>query len=376
MKVLVTGANGFVGKNLIANLQLIEDVEILPFDIDTNDSLLDEYCAACDFVFHLAGVNRPDDPSEFMSGNFGFSSRLLDTLKSHLNTAPVMLSSSIQASLTGRFADSEYGRSKLAGEELFFSYAKETGAKVLVYRFPGLFGKWSRPEYNSVVATFCHHVANDMPIRIDNPDTTLELCYIDDVIEELIRAINGNETKAGEYCRVPISHEVSLGRIVELLESFKSMPESLIMPNIPAGSFEKKLYSTYLSFMPTHKVCFDLVSHADNRGSFTEILKTADSGQFSVNITKPGVTKGQHWHNSKWELFVVVSGEALIRQRKINSDEVIEYKVTGEHLQAVYMIPGYTHSIQNISDTKDLVTLMWANEQFDSIRPDTFFKEV
>ena len=394
MKILVTGAKGFIGKNIVENLKNIRDGknrtrpnikidEIFEFDIDTDKSLLDEYCAKADFVFNLAGVNRPKDNSEFMAGNFGFASELLDTLKKHGNKCPVMLSSSLQATLIGRY-DGEYGRSKLAGENLFFDYAKETGAKVFVYRFPNLFGKWCRPNYNSAVATFCNNIANDLPIQVNDRSTQLELLYIDDLIEEMFDAIedkphrcdyNGLEVvpdESGRFCYVPITHKVTLGEIVDLLESFKAQPDTLVMPEIPSGSFAKKLYSTYLSYLPKDKTIFDLKMNCDDRGSFTELLKTANCGQFSVNISKPGITKGQHWHNTKWEFFIVVAGHGLIQERKIGTDEVIEFEVSGDKIQAIHMLPGYTHNIINLSETENLVTVMWANEQFDPSHPDTF----
>ncbi|MGO5023962.1 capsular polysaccharide biosynthesis protein CapF [Lawsonibacter sp. LCP25S3_G6] len=386
MKILVTGARGFVGRNLVETLKAVQsgkertrniDVEeIYEFDVDTVPKLLDEYCQKADFVFNLAGVNRPKDQSEFMSGNFGFASTLLDTLKKHQNTCPVMLSSSIQASLSGRYAGSEYGRSKRAGEELFFQYGVETGAKVLVYRFSNLFGKWCRPNYNSVVATFCHNIARDLPITVNDPNTELNLVYVDDVVDEMFRALRGEETRQGEFCTVPVSHTVTLGQIVELLQRFHDQPKTLEMPQIPQGSFAKKLYSTYLSYLPEEAVCFPLKMNADARGSFTELLRTANCGQFSVNISKPGITKGQHWHHSKWEFFIVVSGRALIQERRIGSDEVLEFEVSGDEIQAVHMLPGYTHNIINLSETENLVTVMWANEAFDPQRPDTYFEEV
>ena len=397
MNILITGAKGFVGRNLVENLKTIRDGknrttgltigEIFEYDLDTDPALLDDYCAQADFVFNLAGVNRPQDQAEFMAGNFGFASTLLDTLKKHGNTCPVLLSSSIQATLIGRY-DSEYGRSKKAGEELFFAYGEETGAKVLVYRFPNLFGKWCRPNYNSAVATFCNNIANDLPITVNDPAVQLELLYIDDLVDEMLRALAGQAHRCefdgidtvlcenGRYCAAPVTHRVTLGEIVSLLESFHSQPETLFMPQIPGGSFAKKLYSTYLSYLPREKVSFPLKMNVDDRGSFTELLKTASCGQFSVNISKPGVTKGQHWHNTKWEFFIVVSGEALIQQRKIGSDEVLEFRVSGEKIEAVHMLPGYTHNIINLSDTRDLVTLMWANEPFDPKKPDTFFEKV
>lgn len=397
MNILITGAKGFVGKNLVANLYNIKNGKnrtrsfsidnIYEFDVDTDISLLDEYCQNADFVFNLAGVNRPQNNEEFMQGNFGFSSTLIDTLKKYNNTCPVVLSSSIQATLIGRY-DSDYGRSKKAGEELFFDYAKETGAKVFVYRFPNLFGKWCRPNYNSAVATFCNNIANDLPIQVNDRNIQLELLYIDDLIEEMFDAIEGKEHHCefngietvlkddGRYCAVPKTHKVTLGEIVDLLESFKSQPQTLIMPKIPDNSFAKKLYSTFLSYLPKEKTSFPLKMNIDDRGSFTELLKTAECGQFSVNISKPGITKGQHWHNSKWEFFIVVAGHGLIQERKIGSDEIIEFEVSGDKIEAIHMLPGYTHNIINLSDTENLVTVMWANEQFDPNRPDTFFEKV
>lgn len=399
MNILVTGAKGFVGRNLVESLKAIRGGkdrtrptltigEIFEYDIDAAPELLADYCARVDFVFHLAGVNRPKENAEFMTGNFGFSSTLLDTLKACGNTCPVMLSSSIQATLLGRFVGSEYGKSKLAGEELFFHYAEETGAKVLVYRFPNLFGKWCRPNYNSAVATFCHNYAHNLPITVNDPSTELELLYIDDLIAELLDALEGREhycefigtqaveRKVGRYCFVPTTHHVTLGEIVKLLEQFKVQPTTLQMPQIPAGSFAKKLYSTYLSYLPKEKVAFPLTMNADVRGSFTELLKTDFCGQFSVNISKPGITKGQHWHHTKWEFFIVVSGRGRIEQRRIGTDEVLSFDVSGEEIKAVHMLPGYTHNIINLSDTEKLVTLMWANEPFDPNHPDTFFEEV
>ena len=398
MKILVTGAKGFAGKNLVANLKNIRDgknrtrsfqvEEIFEFDIDTDKALLDEYCAKADFVFNLAGVNRPKDNSEFMSGNFGFASELLEALKKHKNTCPVMISSSIQATLIGRYGESDYGKSKLAGEKLFFDYGKETGAKVLVYRFPNLFGKWCRPNYNSAVATFCNNIANDLPIQVNDRSTQLELLYIDDLVEEMFDAIENKEHRCeydgldpaakdnGKYCYVPTTHKVTLGEIVDLLDTFRAQPNTLVMPEIPDNSFAKKLYSTYLSYLPKEKTIFDLKMNCDDRGSFTELLKTMNCGQFSVNISKPGITKGQHWHNSKWEFFIVVAGHGLIQERKIGTDEVIEFEVSGDKIQAIHMLPGYTHNIINLSDTENLVTVMWANEQFDPQHPDTFFEVV
>lgn len=394
MNILVTGAKGFVGKNLVENLKNIRDGkdktrtfsvdEVYEYDIDSDLLTLEDYCKNTDFVFNLAGVNRPKDNSEFMSGNFGFASTLLDTLKKYNNSCPVMLASSIQATLIGRYGQSDYGKSKLAGEELFFNYGKETGAKVLVYRFPNLFGKWCRPNYNSVVATFCNNIANDLPIQVNDSSTELELLYIDDLMEEMFLALEGKEHRCeyegldpiekqqGTYCFVPTTHKVSLGKIVELLNSFKMQTATLVMPDIPCNTFAKKLYSTYLSYLPKEKIIFPLKMNCDDRGSFTELLKTEKCGQFSVNISKPGITKGQHWHNTKWEFFIVVSGHGLIQERKIGTDEVFEFEVTGENIQAVHMLPGYTHNIINLSETENLVTVMWANEQFDKNHPDTF----
>lgn len=399
MNILVTGAKGFVGKNLVANLKNIQENknrtrpnlaidEIYEYDIDTEPKLLDEFCAKADFVFNLAGVNRPKEASEFMEGNFGFASILLDTLKKYNNKCPIMLSSSIQATLLGRFGTSDYGKSKLAGEELFFDYAKETGAKALVYRFPNLFGKWCRPNYNSAVATFCNAVANDLEFTVNDRNTELELLYIDDLVEEMFDAMEGKEhhceyegleavsKEDGKYCYVPTTHKATLGEIVDLLESFKQQPKTLVMPEIPDNSFAKKLYSTYLSYLPREKAIFDLKMNCDERGSFTELLKTESHGQFSVNISKPGITKGQHWHNSKWEFFIVAAGHGLIQQRKIGTEEVIEFEVSGDKIQAIHMLPGYTHNIINLSETENLVTIMWANEQFDPAHPDTFFEPV
>ena len=398
MNILVTGAKGFVGKNLCTNLKNIRDGKdrtrpsviidnIFEYDVDTDPALLDEYCAKADFVFNLAGVNRPQNPEEFMQGNFGFASVLLDTLKKTGNKCPVMISSSIQATCIGRY-DSDYGRSKKAGEELVFSYGEETGAKVLVYRFPNLFGKWCRPNYNSAVATFCNNIANDLPITVNDPSIQLELLYIDDLVTEMLDALEGKEHHCefdgietvlcddGRYCAAPITHKVTLGEIVEFLNQFKEQSSTLIMPEIPYNSFAKKLYSTYLSYLPKEKASFSLKMNEDVRGSFTELLKTEKCGQFSVNISKPGITKGQHWHNTKWEFFIVVSGKGLIQQRKIGSDEVLNFEVSGEKIEAVHMLPGYTHNIINLSETENLVTVMWANEQFDPNHPDTFFEIV
>lgn len=398
MDILVTGAKGFVGRNLVETLKCVRDGkdrtrsftigEIFEYDIDTDPDLLADYCGRADFVFNLAGVNRPKDQSEFMAGNFGFASTLLNTLKAKGNRCPVMLSSSIQATLIGRYGESDYGKSKLAGEELFFSYAEETGAKVLVYRFPNLFGKWCRPNYNSAVATFCSNIANDLPITVSDPAIGLELLYIDDLVEEMLLALTGQEHRceydgldpvpggSGRYCYAPITHKVTLGQIVDLLESFRAQPQTLVMPRIPSGSFEKKLYSTYLSYLPREKVAFPLKMNLDARGSFTELLRTDGCGQFSVNVSKPGITKGQHWHHSKWEFFMVVAGRGLIQMRKIGDHEILEFYVSGQEIQAVHMLPGYTHNIINLSDTEDLVTVMWANEAFDPGRPDTFFEPV
>ena len=382
MKVLVTGAHGFVGKNLCATLYNIAAgkdrshgidpaVEVYEYDLDTDPTLLDTYCHDCDFVFHLAGVNRPQDPAEFMTGNFGFTSTLLDALRRHGNTCPVMISSSIQAAL-----DNPYGQSKRAGEELLFAYGKETGAEVLVYRLPNVFGKWCRPNYNSAIATFCHNIAHDLPIQVNDRAIQLTLVYVDDVVDELIRALKSEANRDGDYCRVPVEHKATLGEIVDLIDAFHNQPTTLMMPEIPCGSFAKKLYSTYLSYLPADKAIFDLRMNVDERGSFTELLKTASCGQFSVNISKPGITKGQHWHHTKWEFFMVVSGVGRIEQRKIGTDEVLTFNVSGERIQAVQMLPGYTHNIINLSDTQDLVTVMWANELFDPNKPDTFFEKV
>ena len=399
MNILVTGSRGFAGKNLVAALQALRDGkdrtrpmlkvdEIFEYDIDTDPALLDGYCAACDFVFNLAGVNRPQNPAEFMQGNFGFASTLLDTLKQHENQCPVMLASSIQATLIGRYGQSDYGKSKLAGEELFWKYAAETGAKVLIYRFPNLFGKWCRPNYNSAVATFCHNIAHDLPITVNDRSTALELLYIDDLVAEMLDALEGKEHHCefdgvktvlcadGRYCAAPVTHHVTLGEIVDLLERFRAQPETLLLPEIPQNSFAKKLYSTYLSYLPKEKVCFPLKMNIDDRGSFTELLKTENCGQFSVNISRPGITKGQHWHHSKWEFFIVVAGHGLIRERKLGSDELLEFEVSGDKIEAVQMLPGYTHSIVNLSDSEPLVTLMWANEPFDPNHPDTYFEKV
>lgn len=398
MKILITGAKGFVGKNLVANLYNIKEgkdrtrnlqiEEIFEYDIDSEPNLLDGYCKEADFVFNLAGVNRPKDQSEFMEGNFGFASTLLDTLKKYRNNCPVMLSSSIQATLIGRYGESDYGKSKLAGEELFFNYSKETRAKVLIYRFPNLFGKWCRPNYNSAVATFCNNIANNLPIQVNDRNTKLELLYIDDLVDELLDALEGKEHHCeydgldaveklnGRYSFVPTTHHVTLGEIVDLLELFNNQPKTLIIPEIPKNSFAKKLYSTYLSYLPKEKTIFPLKMNVDDRGSFTELLKSEKCGQVSINISKPGITKGQHWHNTKWEFFIVVSGHGLIQERKIGTDEITEFEVSGDKIEAIHMLPGYTHNIINLSKTENLVTVMWANEAFDPNKPDTFFEKV
>lgn len=399
MKILVTGARGFVGRNLCAELGNIRDgkarcygdlkVEaVYEYDIDSTPEELDAYCQECDFVFNLAGVNRPQHTEEFMEGNFGFASTLLDTLKKYGNKAPVMLSSSAQASLTGRFGNSEYGRSKKAGEDLFLEYGKEVGARVLVYRFPNLYGKWCRPNYNSAVATFCNNIANGLPITVNDPNVELELLYIDDLMEEMMASLQGKEhrcefdglevipTEKGRYCYCPVTHKVTLGEIVELLHQFEEMPRTLMIPEIPADSFAKRLYSTFLSYLPKEKAIFDLKMNKDDRGSFTELVHTLNCGQVSINISKPGITKGQHWHHTKWEQFIVVSGHGLIQMRKEGCDEVLEYEVSGDKIQSVIMLPGYTHNIINLSDTEDLVTVMYCNEIFNPNRPDTFFDKV
>ena len=399
MKILVTGAKGFVGQNLCAQLKNIRDgkakcygdvvvEEIFEYDIDSTAEELNAYCREADFVFNLAGVNRPQNNEEFMAGNFGFASTLLETLEKHGSKAPVMLSSSIQATLAGRFGDSEYGRSKRAGEELFFDYSARTGTRVLVYRFPNLFGKWCRPNYNSAVATFCNNIANDLPIMVNDRSTELELLYIDDLVDEMIAALRGEEhhcefesvntilCEEGRYCAVPTTHKATLGEIVDLLELFKAQPQTLVVPEIPYNSFAKKLYSTYLSYLPKEKVSFELKMNCDARGSFTELLRSEKCGQVSVNISKPGITKGEHWHNTKWEFFIVVSGRGLIQQRRVGSDEVLNFEVSGDKIEAVHMLPGYTHNIINLSDTEDLVTVMWANEAFDPNKPDTYFEKV
>ena len=401
MRVLVTGAKGFVGKNLCANLRNIQEEkdktrpdlkidEIFEYDIDTDPALLDEYCQKANFVFNLAGVNRPQNQEEFMQGNFGFASILLDTLKKHGNKCPVMLSSSQQASLTGRFGNSEYGRSKKAGENLFLKYQEETGAKVLIYRFPNLFGKWCKPNYNSAVATFCNNIANDLPIQVNDASVELELLYIDDLVDEMLNCLEYKEHRCefeglevldgplGRFCYCPVTHKVTLGRIVELLHQFAEQPKTLMIPEIPFNSFEKKLYSTYLSYLPKEKVAFPLKMNVDDRGSFTELVHTLNAGQVSINISKPGITKGQHWHNTKFEQFIVVKGHGLIQQRNLNDPEgkVLEWEVSGDKIQAVHMLPGYTHNIINLSDTEDLVTVMYCNEIFNPNKPDTFFEPV
>jgi len=398
MNILITGAAGFVGRNLAAAIKNIRDGkdrtrsnltvgEIFEYDIQSEAEQLDEYCAKADFVFHLAGVNRPQNPEEFMQGNLGFTALLLEKLKKHGNTCPIMISSSIQATCIGRY-DSDYGRSKKAGEDAVFGYAQETGAKVLVYRFPNLFGKWCRPNYNSAVATFCHNIAHALPITVSDPNFCLELLYIDDLVAEMLDALEGKEhhcefdgiktvlCEGGKYCAAPMTHKVTLGEIVDLLENFRQQPKTLVMPEIPAGSFAKKLYSTYLSYLPGEKAIFPLKMNEDVRGSFTELLKTEKCGQFSVNISKPGITKGQHWHHSKWEFFIVVSGHGRIQMRRIGTDDILNFDVSGDKIEAVHMLPGYTHNIINLSDTENLVTVMWANEQFDPAHPDTFYEEV
>lgn len=399
MNILVTGAKGFVGKNLCAALKNVrdgkdrtrgigQDITVFEYDIDTDKHLLDAYCADADFVFNLAGVNRPQNQEEFMEGNFGFASELLDALKRHNNTCPVMLSSSLQATLVGRYAEGDYGKSKKAGEELFFEYSKECGAPVYVFRFPNLFGKWCRPNYNSAVATFCNNIANDLPIQINDRAIELTLLYIDDLVDSMFALLRGEVKRCeysgldivpdekGKFCYCPVTHNVTLGEIADLLYSFKNQSSTLVMPEIPENSFAKKLYSTYLSYLPKEKVSFPLKMNVDQRGSFTELLKTEKCGQISVNISKPGITKGQHWHNTKWEFFIVVSGKGLIQQRKIDTDEVLNFEVSGEEIRAVHMLPGYTHNIINLSDTEDLVTVMWANENFNPDRPDTYFETV
>lgn len=401
MKVLVTGAKGFVGKNLCAQLNNIKSGkakcygdlvidEVFEYDLESTPEQLDQWCKECDFVFNLAGVNRPLDPKEFMEGNFGFATVLLNTLKKYGNNCPVMISSSIQATLAGRFGTSEYGKSKKAGEELMFRYGEETGAKVLVYRFPNLYGKWCRPNYNSAVATFCNNIANDLPITVNDPTVDMELLYIDDLVEEMICALKGEEhhcefdgvktvlTPDGRYCAATVTHHVKLGEIVDLLHKFAEMPKTLMIPEMPADSFAKRLYSTYLSYLPKEKAIFDLKMNVDGRGSFTELVHTLNSGQVSINISKPGITKGEHWHHTKWEQFIVVSGHGLIRMRNENDPdaEILEYAVSGDKIQSVIMLPGYTHNIINLSDTQDLVTVMYCNEIFNPERPDTFFDKV
>ena len=400
MRILVTGAKGFVGKNLCEALKNIRDgkdktrsnikiYEVWEYDIDSASELLQDWCQKADFVFNLAGVNRPKETSEFMEGNFGFASTLLDTLKKYGNACPVMLSSSQQASLTGRFGNSEYGRSKKAGEDLFLKYQDETGAKVLIYRFPNLFGKWCRPNYNSAVATFCNNIANDLPIQVNDPSVEMELLYIDDLVAEMFDALEGKEhrcefdglevipnSETGRYCYCPITHKITLGEIVELINKFAEQPKSLMIPEIPENSFAKKLYSTYLSYLPKEKVAFPLKMNVDERGSFTELIHTLNSGQVSINISKPGITKGQHWHNTKWEFFIVVAGHGLIQERKIGSDEIIEFEVSGDNIQCIHMLPGYTHNIINLSETENLVTVMYCNEIFNPNKPDTFFEKV
>lgn len=401
MKIFITGAKGFVGKNLCVQLNNIKEGkakcygdlvidEVFEYDLDSTPEEFEMYCKEADFVFNLAGVNRPQNQEDFMKGNFGFASTLLDTLKKYNNNCPVMISSSIQATLAGRFGTSEYGKSKKAGEELMFEYEKETGAPVLVYRFPNLFGKWCRPNYNSAVATFCNNIANDLPIQVNDRSVEIELLYVDDLVDEMIEALKGNShrcefdgvetvpTENGRYCYVPITHKVTLGEIVDLIYSFAEQPKTLMIPEIPANSFAKKLYSTYLSYLPQEKITYDLKMNVDARGSFTELIHTLKSGQVSINISKPGITKGQHWHNTKWELFIVVAGHGLIQLRKEGDPDakVLNFEVSGEKIQAVHMLPGYTHNIINLSDTEDLVTVMYCNEIFDSNKPDTYFDPV
>lgn len=401
MKILVTGAKGFVGKNLCAQLKNIKEGkarcygnlvvdEVFEYDLDSTPEQLDTWCKEADFVFNLAGVNRPKNQEEFMQGNFGFASTLLDTLKAHQNRCPVMLSSSIQATLAGRFGTSEYGKSKKAGEELFFDYSKESGAKVLVYRFPNLYGKWCRPNYNSAVATFCHNIAHDLPITVNDPSVELELLYIDDLVEEMIAALKGEEHHCefdgvetvmqadGRYCAAPVTHKATLGEIVDLLHQFRDMPQTLMIPEIPSDGFAKRLFSTYLSYLPKEKAIFDLKMNVDQRGSFTELVHTLNCGQVSINISKPGITKGEHWHHTKWEQFIVVSGHGLIQLRNENDPEgeILNYEVSGDKIQSVIMLPGYTHNIINLSETEDLVTVMYCNEVFNPERPDTFFDKV
>ncbi len=404
MNILVTGAQGFVGKNLVSNLYNIKEGKnqtrsfeienIFEYDIVSTPEELDEYCQSADFVFNLAGVNRPKDDSEYMEGNFGFASRLLDTLQKYNNKCPIMLSSSIQASLSGKYEGSEYGKSKKAGEDLFFEYAEKTGAQVFVYRFPNLFGKWCRPNYNSAVATFCNNIANDLPIQVNDASTELELLYIDDLVDEMLNAIEGKEHRCdyngvdvlakedGAYCYVPVTYKKTLGEIVDTIHKFEDMPKTLVMPDIPNDSFEKKLYSTYLSYLPKEKISYPIKMNVDNRGVFSELIKSDTCGQVSINIARPGITRGEHWHNSKWEIFIVVSGHGLIQERKIGLDEngnlypVIEFEVSGEHLRAVQMLPGYTHNIINLSETENLVTIMWENDHFDKNHPDNFYEQV
>jgi len=388
MNILITGAKGFVGRNLCAALEEIrlghdrradhalEAPNVYAYDLDSDPAELERFCADCDFVVHLAGVNRPKDPAEFMKGNYGFSFTLLETLKKHKNTCPVLLSSSVQATLTGRYAASAYGESKKAGEELFFQYGKETGAEVLVYRFPNVFGKWCRPNYNSAIATFCHNTANGLPIQVNDPSVAMDLVYIDDVVEELLQALRGNANRQADgFCAVPVHHETTLGVIAETILSFPKLRENLSVPKLD-DPLTKKLYATYLSYLPHGDFCYDLKMNRDQRGSFTEILRTSDRGQFSVNISRPGITKGNHWHHTKHEKFVVVHGEGLIQLRKLGTEDIVEFRVSGDRIQVVEMIPGYTHNIINLSETEDLVTVMWANEPFDPDKPDTFYQEV
>ena len=409
MKILVTGAKGFVGRNLCIQLNNIKSGkarcygdltidEVFEYDLDSTPEQFEQWCAECDFVFNLAGVNRPQNPEDFMKGNFGFASTLLDTLKKHGNKAPVMLSSSAQASLTGRFGNSEYGRSKKAGEDLFLQYGEENGVKVLVYRFPNLYGKWCRPNYNSAIATFCNNIANDLPITVNDPSVELEVLYIDDLVEEMISALKGEEhhcefeglevlpKEDGRYCYCPVTHKATLGEIVDLLQQFKQMPKTLMIPEIPADSFAKRLYSTYLSYLPKEGAIFDLKMNVDDRGSFTELVHTLNCGQVSINISKPGITKGHHWHHTKWEQFIVVKGHGLIQMRPENprpdqldkdgNPKILEFEVSGDKIQSVIMLPGYTHNIINLSDTEDLVTVMYCNEVFNPERPDTYFDPV